>query len=255
MEAKIKTGSKKGTLILIHGNSSSWKVYKDFLEEDSIDLTKIAICLDGHVDAEAVNGSDGLLSLYSNQLLSFINDIDDEILLVGNSLGGHLTIEIANEISRLKGLVIFGTPPIKKPVNIEEAFLPVFELQTYLTENPTQTEIENASKVGVYDKKNATKIESDFLATDSKVRKLLLEDLSGNKWNDQRQLFINFDLPRFIIHGKQDPSVNLEYLKKIQKECAGNCELITIDECGHYASLEQPKKFAEIIASICLKIF
>ncbi len=39
-----------------------------------------------------------------------------------------------------KGLVIFGTPPIKKPVNIEEAFLPVPELQTYLSENPSQTE-------------------------------------------------------------------------------------------------------------------
>ena len=49
--------------------------------------------------------------------------------------------------------------------------------------------------------------------------------------------------------------MNFEYLIKIQKECAGDCELILIDNCGHYPSLEQPKEFARIIETVCSKVF
>ena len=146
MTYKIKKGQVKGTIVFIHGNSSSSFVFDEVLKCKSIPQTKIAVELPGH----GINTNlghevkDFSIEVYRAKLIDLLSRIDDDVLLVGNSLGGHLVIEVAQEVNRLKGLVIFGTPPLKKPLNLEEAFLPVDALQTFFTENPTDTEIESA---------------------------------------------------------------------------------------------------------------
>ncbi len=94
--------------------------------------SRVAVDLPGH--GSSVKGYDNEADFYMHSyckvLLKLIASIDDDILLVGNSLGGHIAIEIAEDIKRLKGLVIFATPPVKKPLNLEDAFLPIVEFQT-----------------------------------------------------------------------------------------------------------------------------
>ena len=140
MKKKIKVGSKKGTIVCLHGNSSSLIVFHPLFKSKLLDYSIISFDLPGHGDSieKYKNHSNFSISFFKENLIKCINSIDDDILLVGNSLGGHLAIEISEEIKRLKGLLIFGSPPVKKPINFEEAFLPVAALQTYLTEKPTE---------------------------------------------------------------------------------------------------------------------
>ncbi|MFI1773211.1 alpha/beta fold hydrolase [Thalassobellus citreus] len=257
MKYNIAKGQKKGTIVFIHGNSSSSKVYKDIMVCPEIECSKISLDLPGHgSNLEGyIHDEDFSLINYRNKLIAFINAIDDDVLLVGNSLGGHLAIEISKDIKRLKGLVVFGTPPVKKPINLEEAFLPVAALQTYLTENPTEEDIQSAMEVAVYDVKYANSLKEDFKKSNPKVRKAVFKAVSENKFLDQFEMFVNLGIPKFIIAGSHDPSVNPEYLKMVSEACNGNCELIHFENCGHYSSLENPKEFAETINVVANKVF
>ncbi len=249
-------GKDKGTLIFIHGNSSSSKIYDHIMLSEVITSTKIAIELAGHgSNLNGFSNKDFTSSAYSGELLDFINSIEDDILLLGNSMGGHLAIEIAPKVKRLKALVIFGTPPLSKPINFEEAFIPVAALQTFLTEDPTEEQIEEAAHIAVFNKAKATEIIKDFEMANPKVRSVLAADLMNNNFQDQKEIFINLNVKKFIIAGKQDPSVNPEYLKHVKDLCKDNCEIIFFDQCGHYPSLEKPEEFLKTIKSITTQIF
>ena len=41
----------------------------------------------------------------------------------------------------------------------------------------------------------------------------------------------------------------------VQEESKGKCDLVTIANCGHYASLEQPEEFSQIIGEIAEDVF
>ncbi|QOD61463.1 alpha/beta hydrolase [Polaribacter haliotis] len=257
MKKIIKKGKKEGAIIFLHASSSSSSVFNHILNSDEVQQTKIAIDLPGHGNSieEYKNHEDFTVDFFTEKLIEYINSIEDSILLVGNSLGGHLAIEIANKIHNLKGLLIFGTPPLKKPINFEEAFLPVAALQTFLTENPSNSEIEAAANVAVVNEKCVYTIISDFKNTNSNVRKKVAEDILGNNLANEHEIFTKLQVPKFIIVGDKDPSVNSTYLSQVQKDCEHYCEIIPFENCGHYASLEKPNEFLDAINTISKNVF
>ena len=80
-------------------------------------------------------------------------------------------------------------------------------------------------------------------------------DVAEDKFLDQYAIFTNLELPKFIIAGKQDPSVNPEYLEMIENKSVKTCELIKFEDCGHYLSIEKPKEFIDTLNKIVLKTF
>ena len=253
----ISKGTKKGTIFCIHGNSSSANVYQNLLEFDEIQHTKIAIDLKGHGKNQNVNYTlnDFSFTTHKEFLTKEILKIEDDILLIGNSLGGHLAIEIAREIKKLKGLVIMGTSPVKKPINFEEAFLPVAALNTFLTENPTEKEIKEAIQVTLIDKAKTKTIINDFKKSNPKVRKAIALDFMENKLLNQFTIFSKLDIPKYIIAGANDPSVNRKYLDLIKNNSKNSFKIFDLKNCGHYPSLDKPKEFNIIIKQIAKEIF
>ncbi|WP_055447837.1 alpha/beta fold hydrolase [Lacinutrix mariniflava] len=253
MNFKVAIGNKRGALICIHGNSSSSNIFDTIVSE----YTKYSITLPGHeVDKYCVKeNADYSLTKYKEQLISFINALNVPVFLIGNSLGGHLAIEIAHEINALKGLMIFGAPPVEKPINFEEAFLPVEALQTFLTPNPDEAAVLEACKVTLSNQNHLEIVKGYFNDTDPLVRSHTANDIMSGNWSDQRELFVSLKCNKYIIHGLQDPSVNIEYLKKVVNACSIHCELITIDKCGHYPSLEQPKILNTTLSKVCDNVF
>lgn len=242
----------KGTIIFIHGNSSSPEVFKKSLESESILQSKIAINLLGHGNRnnDSINAEDFSIKAYSDDILKQLTDIDGDILLVGNSLGGHLAMEIAPKIDRLKGIVIFGTPPLKQPINFEEAFLPVPALQTFLTEHPTNKEITEAITAATYNKDVTNQLISDFKKANPLVRRAIAADVTNANFSNEFEFFTKLEIPKYIIVGKQDPTVNANYTLEVKNKCVGKCDIIEIDNCGHYPSIETPQEFNTILTKI-----
>ena len=250
-------GTKKGTVVCIHGNSSSTEVFQTLLSSGEILNSVVAIELKGHGDNQSKDHglSDFSFESHKQYLLDQLSDVSGDILLVGNSLGGHLAIEIAHEVENLKGLVIMGTPPVKKPINFEEAFIPVEALNTYFTENPREDEIVNAARVTVSEKTHADVIVNDFKKANPLVRKATAADITQDKLLDQFSIFKDLNVPKYILAGDVDPSVNRSYLAYV-KDCSGaDCEIIDLAGCGHFPSLEQPQKFIGIINDITQVVF
>lgn len=261
----IFKGIEKGTIVCIHGNSSSAKAFRKLLKSDKILNTKILIELKGHGDNQNKDYELDDFSFESQKkyILHKLSEINDDILLIGNSLGGHLAIEITNEVKNLKGLVIMGTPPVKKPINFEEAFIPVEALNTYLTENPSKKEITEAVHVAVNKKSKSKMLISDFNRANPLVRKALAIDLTQDKLLDQFSIFTKLSIPKYIIAGDSDPSVNRKYLEHVKNSCQdsscnggdNSCKIIDLENCGHFPSIEKPKQFVKIISDIVKDVF
>lgn len=254
---KIK-GVSKGVIVFIHGNSSSSRVFMDILNDERILQTKIAVDLPGHgKSANAyVNKEDFFMASYKEKVKEIIEDTnDDDILVVGNSLGGHIAIELAPEIKNLKGILIFGTPPLKLPLNFEEAYLPTPALHTFFKENPPQDEIENSVKVAVFSQHSVPKIVEDFNTSNPKVRTALGIDIAEGRLLNEFEIFINLKVPKYIILGSDDPSINPEYIKQVKNVSKGICRIIHFENCGHYPSHEYPENFSKALREITNEVF
>ena len=90
MKNNTVKGTKKGTIVFIHGNSSSSKVFEHIMKSDVIKQTKVAVDLPGHgLNSDNYSkDEDFSMASYRKKLIKLISQIDDDILLVGNSVGG-----------------------------------------------------------------------------------------------------------------------------------------------------------------------
>lgn len=247
---------KRTILVCIHGNSSSSKVFEKLKKIESKDIEIFDLDLPGHGKntKNYTNHTDFSISFFSDFLIDKINALNANVLLIGNSLGGHLALEIAELINNLKGIVIFGTPPLQKPLNLEEAFLPIEALQTFFTENPSDHHIENAISYAIQNKTIKDILINDFKNTNPLVRSSLANDIGLGNLKNEYVIYKNLNVPKFIISGDFDPTVNKDYLKQLNTD-SGNSEFFEIQNCGHYPSIEQPEEFNNLILKISKKVF
>jgi pimeloyl-ACP methyl ester carboxylesterase len=128
-------------------------------------------------------------------------------------------------------------------------------LNTFLSESPTDDEISKIIHLAIRNKKIHSQLVDDFKKTDPRVRKKLAEDLAQGEFLDEFTIFKNLTIPKLIIAGDSDPSVNRAYLSEVKNACNGTCDIYDFKNCGHYPSIENPIKFIEIIHSFSSSIF
>jgi len=253
MKFKLLDSSKKGIIVLIHGNSSSARVFSKL----QLDFKSLLPTLPGHEIESLEGNSEASFTLKTMKvaLLDLIHPYDEPILLVGNSLGGHLALEIAENVNNLVGLMIFGAPPVKKPLNLEEAFLQEEDLQIFLTEKPSTMEIDLAARTSVFNENHAQQISNDFVMTDPRVRSTIAADVVAGNWSNQYETFIDLNCQRTIVSGDQDPITNKNYLRSVVKASGPESKYIEIMDCGHYPTLEQPDIMSELINEMAQNVF
>lgn len=248
----------KNSVVLIHGNSSSAAVFEDYISNSKTEYAKLAIDLLGHgkneVNFDTENHEDFSFAAQKKFLLQELSKVEGKILLVGNSLGGHLAIEVAPHLAKISGLVIMGTPPVKKPINFEEAFNPVPELNTYLTEHPSDEELKKTSEVALVNTAFRDLIITDFKNANPLVRKATRIDLTQNQLDNQLGIFTKLRIPKYILAGDRDPSVNFKYLEMVCQMSCDSCSLISLQSCGHFPSIDVPEKFRAHIDAIAKKV-
>jgi len=248
---------ENGTLVLLHGNSSSSHIFKSILDNKSIEQRVLAIDLPGHGYSDrSINPSKDYGMIPSKKIvIDVINKLSlDNYILAGNSLGGHIAMEIAPVLKELKGLLIFGAPPLKSPINIEEAFLPNDVLAPFLTEHTPETELDNSFNRIMRGTELSKFIKSGFLNTDPKVRSAILNDLNTlGAFGDEADIVLNLEVPIYVIHGLLDLTVNFDYIKKLLKN--SSAKIFEIDNCGHYPTIESPQLFISHLTKILGEVY
>jgi|GEM_PF-1142428 len=251
--------STKGTIVCIHGNSSASSVFQSFAEKISDNYAVLLMDLPGHGSSKHEDSSpeDFYLKTICSQVLDLINSLEDEVILMGNSLGGNIAMEIAKDVKRLKGIIISSVAPLKHPLNLEEAMIPIEESRILFSENATASEIDAMAEKAVFDKNFADVIANHFIQTDPKVRTGIVASAIGmGQLTDEYEIFTKLHIPKIMVIGKNDPSMNMTYLEHIKNTCTpGSCQLIVLKNCGHYPALEQPEQMASITISMAEKVF
>lgn len=241
------------SLILVHGNSSSPAIFNALKNLLSKEVAIHTPFLPGH--GEKSEDDQTTWKELKQCLKKEIDEIKGDKILLGHSLGGHISLEVAPQISGLHTLILIGAPPVKKPLNMNEAFLPYPYMGAFFQEAPEEELLYNALKGYLCD---ATlyidHLTKEFNSTNPSVRANMgkikdhFADIE-NEWDIVKGLKCN----KYLVNGSEDPLINKTYIHQLtMHDLTHPIESIFIDNCGHYPMLEKPKELANFIKQIVL---
>lgn len=208
-----------------YGSKDKWRELKKELPDFQADF----IDLQGHGgNKEPIPDS---IEQYANQLECMI---DEDVIVVGHSMGGLIGIELASRTPYVKGLVLAASH-YRLPVH------PKF-LQS-LAEGHYPDKFFYAA----YGKQ----VDPDLLEEEKKqhdegaIQTALADFTSCNEYNGKPTL-ASLKVPVLAIYGDEDrmiPANSREKLAVVYPKA----ELEIIDGAGHYVILEKPKAFADAL--------
>ena len=98
----------KKTLVLIHGWTGGWEVWKPLIQEFS-QYKIYALDLPGHNKSGHLKNYN--INTYYPPLLDFVNSLpEDNLILVGHSLGSASSIEIASRSRKIQAMLLEDPP-------------------------------------------------------------------------------------------------------------------------------------------------
>lgn len=224
-------------LLVLHGLFGALSNFKDVLSEFSKDY-KVVIPIMPIYDLPMLKTNVKELAKYIHEFVEFRGY--DELTLLGNSLGGHVSlVYTVSHPEKVKALVLTGSSGL-----YENAFggsFPRREDRKYIREKVEKT---------FYDPAVATDelVEEVFgiINDRNKLIRVLAIAKSAIRHN-MRDEIPNMNLPVCLIWGKDDivtpPDVAEEFHQLFPQS-----ELFWIDKCGHAAMMEHPKQFNETLA-------
>lgn len=244
---------KEANVLFLHGNSLSMTSFSYQLDSKlASKYNFIAIDLPGHGESEKALSPEECYSFsgYQKVILEIIEKLGlSHLLIVGHSLGGHLAVELLNKTDILKGIVIFGTPPLKFPPDLEHAYLPSPASTLSLKPDLNQDEIMLFCRSLL---KNETKIPefiiNDVKNTDQNARAFLGANIIKGDLADEINLISKSSIPIGILHGRDDQLINLNYIKTIDIPELWGQKVQIVPNAGHTIQYEQPTIFNKLLA-------
>lgn len=153
-------------------------------------------------------------------------------------------------------MVIVSTPPLRKPLNFQEAYAPNPYTINYLKEVVGEKELEETLHAAVCNKSVVSVLKEDFLTTDPKVRSAMASDLAKpENFPDEVKIFSTLECPKYVVNGRQDLTVNPSYLEQLQQEAIHSFQITYIENCGHYPTIEKPEEFTRLLEKIHDEVF
>jgi pimeloyl-ACP methyl ester carboxylesterase len=173
--------------------------------------------------------------------LDFLEKLDlKDVLLVGNSMGGWIALEIAvRSTSRIKSMVVVSPAGVKAPgVRPADTFLMSHEEQV---------------RALVYDQKVAEArlaepMTPEALELGLKNRHTTARLAWEPRFHDPHlpKWLHRIDVPVTIVWGEQDKILPVGFANEFKK-LIKNSKLEIIPQCGHLPHAEKPDQFVEIV--------
>ena len=239
-------------VVFVHGNSSSARTWYPLLAGPfGRRFRCLALDLPGHGhSAQAKDHAAYSLPGYAAVLAGFAEEVGaTDAVLVGWSLGGHITLEAAPAMPAVAAFVIFGTPPVASAAQLGEAFLPNPAMNVGFTADVSEDDAKAyaASFTAPGSTLASDEFTADILATDGAARASLLASIGEGRFADEVAIVGMLRQPLAILHGEAEQLVNLEYLRRLAIPGLWRGEVQLIAGAGHAPHRETPEQFATLV--------
>jgi len=226
-----KLGQGEETLLLIHGNLGSKRWWNLVKEELAQHYTVYFVDLRGCGESE--KPKDGYnVPQYGDDVLAFMKLKGiDRCSIIGHSMGGAITIDIASKAGdRVERMILLNPAPIFGFVTSEDKY-------AIIEQYAHNKELLQAALTAVVPKGAHLPLFAD-----------LVEDAWGSTYTaisnarslgviDYRDAAKHIEQPVIILFGEQDVLISLEDMKVMQSYFP-HCELITHPGVGHSPQVE-----------------
>ncbi|MBP7809007.1 MAG: alpha/beta hydrolase [Bacteroidia bacterium] len=250
---------RNGALVFIHGNSLSAITFKKQFELLPDYIPLVAFDLPGHGLSARHDDYEDVYCIpgYIRSLQTVIKSLQlDNFILVGHSLGGHIAIQASENIKGLKGLMVFGTPPIGMPPEMDQMFLPNPQM-SLLFSNTINSE--DALKLSAEFIHSNTELIAELAeiitTTDGKARENLGVSISKGQFSNEKEILNNFKAPIAILQGENERFVNALYLNNLDIPSLWKKNIIQITGAGHIPQMENTKEFNSAISELYSHVF
>jgi pimeloyl-ACP methyl ester carboxylesterase len=245
-------------IVLIHGNSSSSKIWNKQLESLGSKYRLIAIDLPGHgASAPAPHPEKDYSILgYATCIASIAGQLGlNDAVFVGWSLGGHALLQAASALPMAAGLMILGTPPISKTADGFAGFKGLSAVA--FTADPSEAEIESWIELAFAPKFSPVPpfFAADFRNTDGAARACLGASAQRGLFQDEVAIVsTELKIPLAILHGAEEQIVDLDYLRRLNAPTLWRQEVQVIENAGHTLQWEQPQAFEKLLDEFASRI-
>ena len=233
----IESGVGK-PIIILHGLMGGLSNFKGVYEEFPKNNYKVIM---PELPIKNVSILDTNVKTFSNYIHDFVKFKNlKDIILVGNSLGGHVALLFTRDYPELvSGLVITGSSGLYEKSMIGDGY----------PKRSNYDYIKTKTEEVFYNPAIATKELVDEVFESVNNRETVIKTLALAKSAIRHNM--SDDLPKMknktaIIWGRQD-SVTPPNVAEDFNSLLRNSELFWIDECGHAPMMEHPDKFNEIM--------
>lgn len=217
----VQDNQRSGTpLVMVHGNSSCAAVFgRQWQGTLGENLRLISLDLPGH--GESANASDPERTYTLPGLASAVTEVIetlglDEAIVLGWSLGGHVAIEMIDLLPGLKGLILTGTPPIRRN-GFAEGFLANPAKLPAAKRDLSADEVQ-AFAGAMFGEPVEPFLRAAIIRSDGRFRERLFAAAQAGAGIDQRYAVESATLPIAVINGSRDPLVNLAYIDSVRFE-------------------------------------
>ena len=241
-------GAKKHVLF-IHGLGSAADRWMKIPDELSSDFHSIAIDLPGFGESDKPEKMNYTIDEFRKIIVSFLKEIpiqNEQINLIGHSLGGYIASEIAiqnqNIVNQL--VLIDSSGMLERPTPILDEY---FEAAM----NPTQDNVRKAFEKMVADPKRIPQqlVDGFIRRVNMPNAKHAFESTLVNSATTQigldRLRKIN-PIPTLILWGVHDNVIPLEH-SQFFKESIDDSRLEIIEDAGHAPFAEKPVQVSELL--------
>ena len=241
--------------LLIHGNSSS---SRSFTKQLSGELGKkfrlVAVDLPGHGESDDASDAELTYSIpgFAQTIVEVVQQCSlADAVLVGWSLGGHIALEASQNLPDLAGMLIFGTPPMTFPANMNEAFLPDPAMDILFKDQLSEAEvgIRGAGwfRSGTDQKSLPEVLLADIRRSDGGFRTRLQDSFVSPGFADEVELVKHLDVPLAILHGSDERVINGSYIGSLDVPTLWRGEVQIIEDAGHIPQWEKPEVFNKLL--------
>jgi pimeloyl-ACP methyl ester carboxylesterase len=255
----LEIGRGPKAIIFVHGNSHDLGTFEHQFSSDDLKQYKlIGIDLPGHGSSyRDESGRSYSLKFLANYLVDTIHSLKlEEYIIVGHSLGGHVVMQALDRL-KPKGILLFGCPPLKKPLNFEDSFLPSEALGVITKGDITDREAMIFSRSLYYNDDETLYIQtlSSVVSTDPLFRVKIGESLLSGDYLDESEILKNIECEICFLAGEYDSIVNANYIKKLSIKNLFKDTVLEIEEAGHNIHQDNTLRFNKTLSDFSLHCF